>query len=59
MVKFGASPLFWASPARWWGVGMPTVWDRVAADDVDGATGDAAALCRYFVDALPGILRDL
>jgi hypothetical protein len=59
LVKLGESNLFWASPARWWGLGMPTVWDRVAADDLDGATDAAAALCRYFVEQLPGMLDGL
>jgi hypothetical protein len=58
-VSSGGHGLFWTSPAHWWGLGMPTVWDRVALADVDGATGAAAALCRYFVEQVPIILGDL
>lgn len=52
-VRLGERNLFWACRARWWGLGMPTVWDRVTVDDVDGA------LCRYFVEQVPEILHDL
>lgn len=55
----GGHGLFWTSPAHWWGLGMQTVWDRVALADVDGATGAAAALCRYFVEQVPIIFGDL
>jgi hypothetical protein len=58
-VSSGGSGLFWTSPAHWWGLGMQTVWDRVALADVDGATGAAAALCRYFIEQVPQMLDGL
>jgi len=59
VVQLGDSTVLWASPVRWWGLGMPTTWDRIAADDVAGATGAASALCRYFLDQLPEMLHGL
>jgi hypothetical protein len=58
-VRLGDANLVWASPARWWGVGMQTVWDRIDQDDVNDATGAAAALCRYFIEQLPKVLHGL
>ena len=58
-VSSGGHGLFWTSPTHWWGLGMQTVWDRVALADLDGATGAAAALCRYFIQALPQVLQGL
>jgi hypothetical protein len=58
-VSSGGHGLFWTSPVHWWGLGMPTVWDRIALADVDGATGAAAALCGYFVEQVPRMLDGL
>jgi hypothetical protein len=59
VVQLGESRLLSASPTRWWGIGGPTVWDRVSADDIDTATRAAADLCRYFIEQLPEMLRGL
>lgn len=59
VVQLADARLLSASPTRWWGIGGPTVWDRVSADDLDKATGAAADLCRYFIEQLPQMLHRL
>jgi hypothetical protein len=59
VVQLGSARLLAASRTRWWGIGGPTVWDRVSTDDLDAATGAAADLCRYFIQQLPRMLDGL
>jgi hypothetical protein len=59
VVQLAQSNLFSTSPTRWWGIGGPTNWNRVRIDDMDAATGAAAALCRYFIEQLPEMLHGL